>query len=170
MAVGNYNATKSELEKLDYLVGVEQNHLAHDPAGEMEELRQILQGYGYRGNELSKAIESINRSPKLWIDLMLLGEYGISSARPNPTRSAVATFISFALCGLIPLLPFLFRVDNAILVSAVATLIVFFLVGAGKTVCTRRKWWRSGVETLFTGAAAASIAYFCGYLLAGTVG
>jgi len=169
MAVGNYTATKSDKEKLDYLVSVEQDHLARFPAGETEELRQILQGYGYHGKELDAATDTINNSPKLWVDLMLLGEYGISSISPGPIRAAIITFVAFVVCGSIPLLPFLFQMDNAITVSALATVLVFFLVGAGKTVWTRRKWWFSGIETLLTGTSAALIAYYCGYLLAGIV-
>jgi len=169
MAVGNYTATKSDREKLDYLLDVEHDHIKRNRDGEMEELRQILQGYGYRDTELDAAADAISLSPKLWIDIMLLGEYGVSSVRPSPVGAAVATFGSFVVCGSIPLLPFLLRMENPIMISALATVIVFFLVGAGKTVWTRRKWWLSGMETLLTGSAAALIAYFCGYLLAGIV-
>jgi len=169
MAAGNYSATKSDLEKLDYLSDVEAQHIQNHPAGESDELGQILEGYGYHGTELELATETIKHSPSLWTDLMLLGEYGISSIRPNPARSAAATFFAFVLCGAVPLLPFLLRPENALTVSAIATLVVFFLVGAGKTVWTRKKWWFSGLETLLIGASAALIAYLCGYLLSGIV-
>jgi len=169
MAAGNYSATKSDLEKLDYLLDVEEDHIKHHPEGESDELSQILEGYGYRGAELDSATKTIKHSPGLWTDLMLLGEYGISSVRPNPFGSAVATFFSFVLCGSVPLIPFLLRIENALTVSAIATLVVFFLVGAGKTLWTRRRWWYSGLETLVTGASAALIAYLCGYLLSGIV-
>jgi len=169
MAVGNYSATKSELEKLDYLIGVENEHLERNRAGEVEELRQILEGYGFKGDQLDNATNTINSSPGLWVDLMLLGEYGLSSVRPHPTGAAIATFIAFVVCGSVPLIPFLLHMENAIIVSSVATVSVFFLVGAGKTLWTRRPWWRSGIETLLTGTSAALIAYLCGYFLSGFI-
>lgn len=170
MAVGNYSATKSDLEKLEYLIGVEHNHLERYRAGEVEELRQILAGYGFTGTKLDDATNTINSSQRLWVDLMLLGEYGLSSLRPHPTAAAIATFVAFVVCGSVPLLPFLLHMENAIVVSSVVTALVFFLVGAIKTVWTRRPWWRSGIETLLIGSSAALIAYGCGYFLSGLIG
>ncbi len=169
MAVGNYSATKSDLEKLEYLIDVENNHLEHYRAGEVDELRQILAGYGFKGSKLNDATETINSSQRLWVDLMLLGEYGLSSLRPNPTAAAMATFVAFVACGSVPLVPFLLRMENAIVVSSIATALVFFLVGAVKTMWTRRPWWRSGFETLLIGSSAALIAYSCGYFLSGLI-
>lgn len=165
MAVGNYSATKSDLEKLSYLISVEEEHVAKYPDGEKEELRQILQDYGYKSDALQEATQVIKQSPELWIDLMLQKEYGISSLRPEPTSAAVSTFIAFVLCGSVPLLPFLFQLENAITISALATMLTFFLVGAVRTIWTRRQWWLSGGETLLIGSSAASIAYLVGYVL-----
>jgi len=170
MAAGNYSATKSDLEKIDYLTDVEKNHIMRYPGGEEEELRQILIRYGYRDDNLETAVNTIKTSPLLWIDLMLQGEYGTSSVRPEPIGAALVTFASFILCGSVPLLPFLLHMQNAMIVAGLATMVVFFLVGAWKTRWTNRNWWRSGFETLVIGASAAAIAFGCGHLLSSIAG
>jgi len=165
MAAGNYSATRSDLEKLEHLIEVERKHLILHPEGETEELKQILENYGYTGSKLEQAVNAIKHSPDLWVDMMLQGEYGVTSVRPNPGGAAIATFGSFLVCGMVPLLPFLLKMEQAITTAALATCLVFFLVGAGKTLWTNRKWWLSGLETLVIGASAAGIAYFCGDVL-----
>jgi vacuolar iron transporter family protein len=45
------------------------------------------------------------------------------------------------------------------------TLAVFFGIGSLKSRVLTISWWRGGLETLVTGAAAAAIAYGIGVLL-----
>jgi len=165
MAAGNYTATKSDSEKIDHLIEIEQDHLQRFPEGEEEELRQILEGYGYQKQKLRDAIDTIKLSPRLWIELMLRGEYGVTSVRQKPLFSAIATFVSFVVCGSVPLMPFLLKLEHAGIVAGVATCSVFFLVGAVKTIWTKTNWWLSGIETLLIGTLAAGIAFISGSLL-----
>ena len=65
---------------------------------------------------------------------------------------------------MIPLLPFLFGVQNAFVVSSGMTLAVFFAIGALKSKWSLEPWWRSGIETFLIGGLAAGIAYFVGSL------
>jgi VIT1/CCC1 family predicted Fe2+/Mn2+ transporter len=44
---------------------------------------------------------------------------------------------------------------------------VLFVVGAAKTVYTTRAWWRSGLESMGIGIAAALVTYGAGRLFAG---
>jgi vacuolar iron transporter family protein len=67
--------------------------------------------------------------------------------------------------GLVPLLPFLTSIphqtaSNASIVSSAAAL---FIVGALRTRITGRRWWHSGLEMLFVGALAGSVAYAAGW-------
>jgi VIT1/CCC1 family predicted Fe2+/Mn2+ transporter len=43
---------------------------------------------------------------------------------------------------------------------------VLFAVGALKTIITSRSWWRSGLESMATGIAAAAVTYGAGRLFA----
>jgi len=53
-----------------------------------------------------------------------------------------------------------------IVVSALATIGVLFGVGAAKTIITTRSWWRSGLESMAIGIAAAAVTYGAGVLFA----
>jgi VIT1/CCC1 family predicted Fe2+/Mn2+ transporter len=66
----------------------------------------------------------------------------------------------------VPLLPYLFVVQPlGVLVSALATVIALFVVGAGKTILTTRSWWRSGLESMAIGLVAAAVTYSVGRLM-----
>lgn len=164
MAASNYSGTKADLDDRKRIVQTEERHIKQHREGELEELRQILQLRGLNGTALRDAVESISSSKEKWIDLMLTDEYGLASAEPAPLRAALATFGAFMCAGIIPLLPFIAGWSSAFAISVIATLVVFFLIGTGKSRWSLAKWWVSGAETLLIGATAAGIAYFVGGL------
>ena len=167
MAAGNYSGTKAELDDARRLREVEERHIAQDPKGEREELRQILQRKGLEGKLLSGATKAIAANREGWIELMLVEEYGLSPVDPAPMRAAIATFLAFLAAGMLPLVPFLLGLSNAFPISIAVTALVFFLIGTLKSHWSLTPWWRSGLETLLIGAVAASIAYLVGGLFHG---
>ena len=166
MAAGNYSGTKAELDDARRLRQVEERHIRLEPEGERAELREILSQKGLDGETLEAAVEAISADRKNWIDMMLVEEYGLSPVDPHPMRAAQATFLAFLGAGMIPLLPYIFGLASAFQWSVAATAMTFFAVGAMKSVWSLATWWRSGLETLAIGGAAASIAYFVGTLFA----
>lgn len=165
MAAGNYSATKSELDNIARLRRVEEHHIQRYPAGERAEVREILRQIGLDGAVLEDATDAITAKRETWIEVMLKGEYGLAGVDPHPMRAALATFASFLVAGMIPLLPFIFGVGpQAFTLSAIMTLMVFFAIGALKSIWSPAPWWRSGLETLAIGGAAAAMAYGVGTL------
>jgi len=164
MAASNYSGTKAARDDLRRLRAIEEEHIALEPEGEREELRQILQSKGLEGRVLTEATAAIAAKPKAWIDMMLVGEYGVSPVDPNPMRAAVATFVAFLAAGLVPLVPFIFGLASAFSISVVVTACVFFTIGALKSRWSLTPWWKSGTETLLIGGVAATIAFFVGSL------
>ena len=164
MAAGNYSGTKAELDDAKRLRRVEERHIRTDPEGERRELREILRLKGLSGNPLESAVDQISQNRGQWVQLMLEGEYGLAGVDPHPIKAAWATFLAFLIAGMIPLLPFLFGVENAFQLSTIATLLTFFAIGAYKSKWSLAPWWRSGLETLAIGGTAALIAYFVGTL------
>lgn len=59
------------------------------------------------------------------------------------------------------------RIANAFLWSSILTAIAFLAVGALKARFVERPAWRSALETLLVGGAAAILAYGVGALLEG---
>jgi VIT1/CCC1 family predicted Fe2+/Mn2+ transporter len=71
------------------------------------------------------------------------------------------------VCGLVPLLPYLFGLENAFLFATVLTGVVFFVIGSVRSLWSTIGWFRSGSETFIIGSAAAALAYIAGVLLQG---
>jgi vacuolar iron transporter family protein len=93
-----------------------------------------------------------------------------ASVRNNshPTHAASrswVTFFAFILAGSIPLLPFIFgnTTYNQFWVSAIGAACAFFLVGGSRAFITKDSFITSGLEMLFIGGIAASIAYGIGW-------
>ncbi|MGH1418016.1 MAG: VIT1/CCC1 transporter family protein [Hyphomicrobiaceae bacterium] len=169
MAAGNYSATKTEIDEYNQFREIEERHIDLVPEGEREELRQILREIGLDGSTLEDATTAISSNKEKWISLMLSQEYGLATAQRDPIRSALGTFCAFVICGFVPLVPFLFAIPNAFVVSIVATGLVFVLIGSLKAKWSVTAWWVSALETLAIGAIAAAVAYYVGKFLEGFV-
>ena len=167
MAAGNYSATKAEKDNINRIRAIEERHIATHPEGERLEARAILEQKGLSGDVLEQATDAIIADRENWISLMLEGEYGLGGVDPHPMHAAIATFLAFLVAGLIPLMPFVFGATQAFALSAWMTLASFFAIGALKSRWALTSWWRSGVETLLIGGAAAAIAYGVGTLFHG---
>jgi VIT1/CCC1 family predicted Fe2+/Mn2+ transporter len=82
----------------------------------------------------------------------------------SPIKDGAATFLAFVIAGALPLIPFLLprMADNAFIVSAIATGIAFFLVGAARALVIPKHAFLAGLEMLIVGGGAAAIAYGLG--------
>ncbi|MCC0029481.1 MAG: VIT1/CCC1 transporter family protein [Brucellaceae bacterium] len=166
MAASNYSGTKSEIDDLKRYRAIEKRHIELEPQGEREEVRQIMAAKGLSGETLEHAVDAITSNEEAWIGTMITDEYGLTENLRDPLKSALATFVAFVLCGTVPLLPYVFLEQHvAFTVAAAMTLVVFFSIGSMKSIWSLAEWWRSGLETLAIGAAAAGIAYAIGYVL-----
>lgn len=173
MAISNYESIKAEQELSDSVRITEQEHIERIPAGEREEIRQIFQRKGFAGDILEKILDTIRRDKRLWVDTMLVEEYGIQKIGPNPYKSAVTTFTAFTLVGAMPLIPFLIPSLERSLqftLSACVAGIMFFSIGTLKSFIFKKPIFRAGLSTLLTGGAAAGLAYLVGYILREIVG
>jgi VIT1/CCC1 family predicted Fe2+/Mn2+ transporter len=168
MAVSNYESIRAQQDFIQSVRAVEQEHIDNIPAGEREELRQIFQRKGFSGATLDTIVTTISNDRPLWIETMLTEEYGIQKIILNPYKSAITTFCAFVLIGTAPLLPFMIpglSPKVQYIVSAVLGGMMFFFIGSMKSLVFSRPVLRSGLKTLFTGSAAAGLAFVTGYIL-----
>jgi VIT1/CCC1 family predicted Fe2+/Mn2+ transporter len=165
MAVSNYLGTKTEQEELKHIEAIEESHIDSFPEGEREEIRQIFKGKGFEGEDLRRVVELITSDRKIWIRTMLTEEYGLPQEVRSAWLASLSTFSAFMLCGLVPLLPFIFSVTGAFWMAAVFTALVFFAIGSLRSLWLTVSWWKSGLETLAVGSSAAGLAYAVGVLL-----
>ena len=168
MAVSNYESIKTDEEYAQSLRESEELHIDKVPAGEREEIRQIFANKGFSGEVLDEIVNTISADRRLWVDTMLTEEFGIQPSVRNPVKAAAVTFGSFVLVGSMPLVPFMLSGMDRVTqfgVSAFLAAIMFFTIGAAKSRLLARPLLKSGLATLVTGSAAASLAFLVGYLL-----
>ena len=165
MAASNFLGTKAEHDDRQRLEAIEHRHIELAPEGEREEVRQIFARKGFTGADLDRVVELITADRQRWVQTMLADEYGLPQEARSPWLAALSTFSAFLVCGLAPLLPFLFSMKSAIVFSTFLTGAVFFLIGSVKSRWSSASWWRSGLSTLFVGGIAAALAYVVGVLL-----
>jgi vacuolar iron transporter family protein len=165
MAASNYLGTKSELDDWRRLQGIENRHIDLAPEGEREEVRQIFARKGFEGEELRRIVELITADRERWVQTMLTDEYGLPHAVRSPWIAALSTFTAFLICGLVPLLPYLFISEDSLELSLTLTGVVFFAIGSFKSRWSTSSWWQSGFTTLVVGGVAASLAYFTGVMI-----
>lgn len=161
MGAGNYSATKAELDDYGRLLAIERKHIALEPSGEREEIRQIFGRKGFSGDELERIVDVISSDEDLWAKTMAVEEYGLSPAVRSPIVAALNTSAAFVLCGLVPLVSYL--IAYSLTWSVVATGLVFFGIGATKSRWSLAGWPRSGLETLLIGMSAAGLSFLIGY-------
>ena len=165
MAAGNFLGTKAEHEDWERLAAVEHRHIELAPEGEREEVRQIFRNKGFAGADLTRLVDLITSDRTRWVQTMLTEEYGLPREIRSPWLAAIATFSAFLVCGLVPMVPYLFGANSALGLSTIMTGAVFFIIGSVKSRWSTNTWWRSGLSTLAVGAAASSLAYGAGLFL-----
>jgi VIT1/CCC1 family predicted Fe2+/Mn2+ transporter len=163
MGAGNYSATKAEVDDYGRLLAIERKHIALEPDGEREEIRQIFGGKGFSGAELERIVAVIASDEALWAKTMAVEEYGLSPAVKSPVLAAFSTSAAFLLCGLVPLVSYLMAYSLAWCV--VATGLVFFAIGAAKSRWSLAGWVKSGLEMLVIGMSAAGLSFGIGFAL-----
>lgn len=99
--------------------------------------------------------------------LSLRSEQSVHTATTShrvPVHDGLATFVSFVIIGALPLIPFFIpaAAENAFFISAIATGITFFVVGAARSMVTTLNPIIAGCEMLIVGGVASAIAYYVG--------
>lgn len=165
MAAGNFTATRTALQRAAHLREIEERHIATNPGGERTEIREIYRQKGFTGGALDAITGLITSRRGVWVDTMLAEEYGIAADGRSPVKSAGATYAGFIAAGSLPLLPFVFGMENSVAVATMASAVAFFLIGSTKSRWSIQSWWMSGFETLSIGMIAAGFAYGVGALI-----
>jgi VIT1/CCC1 family predicted Fe2+/Mn2+ transporter len=101
MAVGEYISVRSQndIEESDRLLEIE--HLAVDPAGELEELIEIYMNRGLDLELATKVAVTMTEKDALAAHLRdELGQHPHTKARP--VQAAIASAVSFTIGGLVP--------------------------------------------------------------------
>jgi VIT1/CCC1 family predicted Fe2+/Mn2+ transporter len=164
MAASDFLGTRTERDDHARIKAIEARHVELAPEGEREEVRQIYSAKGFQGEELERIVRSICSDRSRWIETMVIEEYGLPREIRSPWWAAASTFVAFAVCGFVPLVPFILGIDNGFVTAMTLTGFVFFLIGSVRSRWSMTAWWVSGLETFAIGSIAASMAYLVGFL------
>jgi vacuolar iron transporter family protein len=165
MGLAAFISARSQIEF--YHSEIEREHLEMRkwPDRERDEIRAIYRHKGFSGKLLDDIVAHITSDPKRWSDVMMREELGFSGEFDSPLRSGLTVGLAYLAGAAVPVAPYLFvEPSRGVVFSFIATLTVLFIVGAAKTVITTRSWWRSGLESILTGAAAAAATFGAGRL------
>lgn len=173
MGAGKYLSDKANIEQYDKIRKIELKHIKDKPEMEKEEVKEIMADYGFKGKDLARATEIFVSNPNAWVDLMMRNEFNLVRENYKPFWGGLATFVSFGLVGLIPLVAYITEMIfetgyvEVFWITSAATLIALFLIGAVKSRFTVKHWFHSGLEIMLVGGIAAVAAYFVGFILKG---
>jgi vacuolar iron transporter family protein len=167
MGLAAFISARSQIEFYQSEMEREKDEIQRWPDRERDEIRSIYREKGFAGALLEQIVSHITADPERWRSVMMREELGFSerSFEP-PVRSSVTVGLAYLVGAFVPVMPYFFAVPpTGIAVSALATTVALFIVGAAKTVITARRWWLSGLESMLTGIAAGLVTYGAGRLL-----
>ncbi len=173
MAASNYLGTRAEDQQREQARREAQRQIELMPDGNREKIRQLYAAKGFQGDDLERAVAVVTADRDVWLDTVMREEFGYGSEVTNPVRAAASTLVAFIVVGFLPLGAFVYDaafaddVASPFAWSAVLTGLAFLGVGALKARVVDQPTWRSALETLAVGGAAAVLAYILGSVLQG---
>lgn len=165
MALGNFMSVRADQDVYRSAKEKELYEIENEPEMEKLETEFILKQKGFSEKDAKTLTEIYSRNKSYWLEFMMKDELGMTNPEgENPYFTALATFVSFIVFGLIPLLPYVItgRSQGVFIYSVGATFIALFLLGVLRWYVTGRKFIKSVSEVLLLGGLAATIAYTVG--------
>ncbi len=164
MAVGEYVSVSSQSDAEKSFIAREKRRLADDPKHELEGLAQTFEAKGVsRATALLVAKELTAKDPlAAHLDAELnLDEEDLN----NPTQAAVASFVSFTIGALVPLIAVITASRHTrVAVTFVAVLIALCITGYLSATVGTASRKRAIIRVVVGGAVAMAATYFVGHL------
>jgi vacuolar iron transporter family protein len=171
MSVGNYFSSKAQKDNYAKHKALEYWEIENLREKEIEEIREIYEKKGFKGELLEQVVAVITSDKDVWVDTMMKEELEMMDEPKTPLRSASMTFVSFLLIGFIPILAYVFQgmfgIDPAqlFLYSSLLTGLGLSIVGYLKSIVTEKNKWIGIGETLLLGGIAAALSYVVGNVI-----
>jgi VIT1/CCC1 family predicted Fe2+/Mn2+ transporter len=173
MGLGEYLSTKSQAEYYANEAKREREHIRQYPKLERQEVTEMLTKKHYPDALIEPIAEHIVSNEDRFVDFMMREEFGVGEeAERSPFVAMGLVMLAFVVGAVLPLLPFLFGASGAagLGISAAFAVVGLFAAGSIKAVTSGLKPWRSGLEMLVFGIAAAAVTYGVGLLVKAWLG
>ncbi|MBI5413381.1 VIT1/CCC1 transporter family protein [Candidatus Peregrinibacteria bacterium] len=186
MGLGTFLGSKSEKDLYESERRREMDEMKNIPERERQEIRDIYEERGFKGELLEKVVDVITSDEKVWLDVMMKEELGFVENPPTPWKDGIVMSTAFVIGSFIPTLPYLlpktrimciaepciqptarliWGLPAIFIVSLGISLVGLLLAGALKTRFTRRNIFLSALESLAVGSLAAGGSYMVGIFL-----
>lgn len=175
MSIGAFLSTRSRKDNFNKRLEEKIALLGTHGQDAKEELRRVYEAKGVTAPILDKLIDVLTKDKKQWAGELLGEDDNLVVDDRSAIYIALATYCSFMLIGLIPLLIYVLDLfitvgDNLFLYASLLTVVGFIIIGWLKTHITQTSLFRGVTETLLLGAIAAIVSYVVGDLLEHLVG
>jgi vacuolar iron transporter family protein len=167
MAAGELVSVRAQAELVQRELDVERDELASEPHEEQMELAAMYRARGVPEADARTVARILMATPKLALDTHARLELGVDPAnQASPNRAAMASFGSFAVGAVIPLVPWFIATGWAAVVSSIAlAAIAAVVLGGAIGASTGRGVVRTALRQLVAVVVAAGITYGVGSLI-----
>ena len=172
MGAGEYLSGKSETQVQAAAIRAEEEEIVAIPDIERLEIELLFEREGLAPDDARLVADKVTTSHRSWVNTMVEKELGLS-AEPegNALKDSLSMGASYLLASLVPLGPYLFlSVRPAFVLSVVLTIVALFVIGLIKGRLAEMSIWRSVVEVVVVGLAAAAGGYLLGTLVPHLIG
>ena len=162
MGLGGFLAGQTEVEHYDAEQKREYWEIENLRQREIDETKEIFAEMGLSPELQEKVTQEIAKDKHKWVEFMMKYELGLEKPDPNQARKSALTIgISYAIGGMVPLLPYFITSTpfEGLIWSAVTTLICLFIFGYFKSKATGQHPWLGAVKVTLIGAVAAAAAF-----------
>lgn len=162
MGLGGFLAGQTEVEHYDAEQKREYWEVDNLRQREIDETKEIFADMGLSPELQEQITQEIAKDKNKWVEFMMKYELGLEKPDPNQARKSALTIgISYALGGVVPLLPYFFTSTpfEGLIWSAVTTLICLFIFGYFKSKATGQHPWLGALKVTLIGAVAAAAAF-----------
>ena len=168
MGAGEYISITSQRELFQRQIELEREELAISPEEEAAELTLIYRAKGLPPDQAETMARRIIADPRVGLDTLAREELGLDQeALGSPWKVSLASFLSFALGAVAPLLPYLFGASGWLGVGLSAGLAALALIAVGVTLSfvTGRSPVLTAGRMLLVGTLAAGVTFAIGRLI-----
>ena len=171
MAIGEYVSMSAHGEFLQHELDVERRELRADPSGEQLELALLYERRGVPPERAELLAHDMMRDPDLALEAHAREELGIDPDElGSPVRAAVASFLSFAVGALVPVLPwFAGEGTAAVVASLVLALLAAVALGAAVARMSGHSVRRAAVRQVVLVGVACAVTWLLGRAIGVTV-
>jgi VIT1/CCC1 family predicted Fe2+/Mn2+ transporter len=173
MAVGEYLSVSAQVELAERELRLERHELIHNTGKEKAELVRLYESRGVKAETAEEVATALMADTDQALAVHAREELGVDPDKlGSPIRAAVASFFSFVVGAVVPLLPWLAgkgATSPRVVLSMVLAAAGAVAVGWGLARFTGRPPLRVASRQLLLAAASAAIAYGVGALVGATV-